>query len=183
MRLAAYSSENIGHYGLALEHYCHFTSPIRRYTDLIIQRLLFESESVTENLEKIAEMASEKERVSFRAEKSVVLLKKLRLASTHFHEDPQKIYSALITRVKPFAFFFEVPAFDLEASIHVSEIGKDYYEFNPKTMSFRGVRTGKSYTAGQLIYVQIEQIDFILQQAKWLLSSVPPTHAAVKKSV
>ena len=181
MRLAAYSSENIGHYGLALEHYCHFTSPIRRYTDLIIQRLLFESEHVTGNIEKIAEMASERERLSFRAEKSVVLLKKLRLAATHFHDDPEKIYSAIITRVKPFALFFEVPAFDLEGTLHVSEIGRDFYEFNPKTMSFRGVRTGKSYTAGQLIYVKLTQINFILAQAEWTLSPAPTTHAAPKK--
>lgn len=181
MRLAAYSPENVGHYGLALEYYCHFTSPIRRYTDLIIQRLLFDSEAVTENLEKIAAAASERERVSFKAEKSVILLKKLRLAFTHFQADPEKIYPAIITRVKPFAFYFEVPAFDLDGSVHVSEIGRDYYEFNPKTMSFRGSRSGKTYTAGQWIYVRLDNINFILQQSAWSLVPAPSIHAATPK--
>ncbi|MBI3508224.1 MAG: RNB domain-containing ribonuclease [Chlamydiia bacterium] len=177
MRLAAYSSENIGHYGLALEHYCHFTSPIRRYTDLITQRLLFEEEPVTENLEEIAAAASERERISFRAEKSVVLLKKLRLAETYFQEDPDRIYTALITRVKPFAFFFEVSEFDLEGSIHVSEIGRDYYEYNGPKMLFRGTRTGKIYATGQQIHVKLEQITFVMQQAKWVLVPPPSTYA------
>lgn len=169
MRLAAYSPENIGHYGLALEHYCHFTSPIRRYTDLIIQRLLFDTEPMPGNLEEIAAAASERERISFRAEKSVVLLKKLRLAATHFDEESEKVYPALITRVKPFAFFFEVPSFDLEGSIHVSEIGRDFYEYNPKKMTFRGERTGKIYATGQWIYVRLKRINFILQQSEWAL--------------
>jgi len=84
MRLAAYSSDNIGHYGLALKHYCHFTSPIRRYTDLIIQRLLFDELPENADIDAIALACSEKERISFRAESSVVILKKLRLASTYF---------------------------------------------------------------------------------------------------
>ena len=73
MRLAAYSSDNAGHYGLALEHYCHFTSPIRRYTDLIIQRLLFDELPETTDIDAIASDCSEKERISFRAESSVVI--------------------------------------------------------------------------------------------------------------
>jgi ribonuclease R len=146
MRLAAYSSDNIGHYGLALEHYCHFTSPIRRYTDLIIQRLLFNELPENANLDAIAMACSQKERVSFKAESSVVLLKKLRLAATHYQEDPTKIYPAIVTRVKPFALFFEVPMFDLEGNVHVSKIGNDYYEYNAARMSFRGSRTGKTYT-------------------------------------
>jgi ribonuclease R len=79
MNLALYSPKNIGHYGLALEYYCHFTSPIRRYTDLVIQRLLFDQEGKDLEIERIAEICSERERISFRAESSVKTLKKLRL--------------------------------------------------------------------------------------------------------
>lgn len=181
MKLAAYSSDNIGHYGLALEHYCHFTSPIRRYTDLIIQRLLFDELPPSADLEKIAALCSEKERVSFRAESSVTTLKKLRLAQTYFAEDPSRVYSATITRIKPFALFFEIAAFDLEASLHVSQIGNDFYEYNPLRMAFRGRRTGKTFTAGQLIYVQCKRIDLILQETEWALVPHPPTPAAKKK--
>ncbi len=167
MRLAAYSPDNIGHYGLALEHYCHFTSPIRRYTDLIIQRLLFNELPEGTNLQAIATTCSEKERVSFKAESSVVTLKKLRLAQTQFQQNPQQIYSAIITKVKPFALFFEIPDFDLEGSLHVSEIGQDYYEYNPNRMSFKGKRTGKQFSSGQLIHVQLLSIDFLTRQTKW----------------
>jgi len=181
MRLASYSPDNIGHYGLALEHYCHFTSPIRRYTDLVIQRLLFNELPEECDLERIAETCSEKERISFRAESSVKLLKKLRLAATYFEEDPGRIYNANVTRVKPFALFFEVPLFDLEASLHVSELGNDYFEFNPQKMSFRGSRSGKTYSVGQAIHVRLDQIDYILQQTKWSLTPPPPTTPAKKK--
>src|SRR5207249_4182782 len=136
MRLACYSSDNLGHYGLALEHYCHFTSPIRRYTDLIIQRLLFDELHPSTDLIAIATACSEKERVSFRAESSVTLLKKLRLANTYFAADPSRIYPALITKLKPFALFFEVPLFDLEGNIHVSKIGNDYFEYNAARQQF-----------------------------------------------
>jgi ribonuclease R len=174
MRLACYSSDNIGHYGLALEHYAHFTSPIRRYSDLIIQRLLFDEMPSDCDIDKIAASCSEKERVSFRAESSVRMLKKLRLAATHFDADPAAIYPAVITRIKPFGLHFEVGAFDLESSIHISEIGRDYYEHNPQKMSLRGSRTGQTFIAGQQIYVRLVRIDFIRQMSEWELVSSPP---------
>ncbi len=167
MKLAAYSPDNIGHYGLALEHYCHFTSPIRRYTDLIIQRLLFDELRPDTEVKKIAEACSEKERVSFRAESSVIQLKKLRLAERFFKEDPAKIYSASITKIKPFALFFEIKELGLEGSFHVSEIGNDFFEYNPKKMSFRGKRTGKTFSIGQELLVRLDRIDLPVRLAVW----------------
>jgi ribonuclease R len=168
MRLAAYSPENIGHYGLALEHYCHFTSPIRRYTDLIIQRLLFDELPEDTDLQKIATGCSDKERVSFRAESSVKILKKLRLADRFFQEDPTKIYPAVVTKVKPFALFFEVEQFCLEGSFHISEIGNDFYEYNPTKMSFHGRRSGKTFHTGQTIFVRLVKVDFLTRIATWI---------------
>ena len=106
MKLAFYSPENLGHYGLALEHYCHFTSPIRRYSDLIAQRLLFNEEGKNLDIQEIADTCSERERVSFRAEMSVLLLKKLRLLKRYFEEDPYRIYPAKITKNKTFCYLF-----------------------------------------------------------------------------
>lgn len=169
MKLAAYSPENLGHYGLALEYYCHFTSPIRRYTDLIIQRLLFNELPPNTDVETIAFACSEKERVSFKAETSVILLKKLRLAASYFAEDPSRTYQAMITKIKPFAIFFEVPLFDLEGNIHVSNLGNDYFEYNPHKMSFKGSRSGKTYTLGQEISVRLEDIQYILLQTEWAI--------------
>ena len=181
MRLAQYSPDNIGHYGLSLDHYCHFTSPIRRYTDLIIQRLLTNELPEETDLQEIAQACSEKERVSFKAESSVKLLKKMRLANTFFKEDPARIYPAIVTRIKPFALFFEVPMFDLESSLHVSEIGDDFYEYNAAKLSFRGSRTGQGFIAGQTIYVQIKTLDFTLQETKWVRVSPPDTVAKPSK--
>lgn len=171
MKLAFYSPDNIGHYGLALEHYCHFTSPIRRYTDLIIQRLLFQEEDPQANLTEIADVCSQKERKSCRAESSVVLLKKLRLAARYFDEDPNKIYYGIVTRIKPFALFFDVPDFDLEGSIHISELGNDYFEYDAKRLMFHGTRTGKNFTSGQTLSVRILKIDLIRQQIQWKIDS------------
>jgi len=177
MRLAQYSPENIGHYGLALEHYCHFTSPIRRYTDLIIQRLLMDELPEETELDEVAKACSDKERVSFKAESSVKQLKKLRLAKTHFEADPTRVYPANITKVKPFALFFEVEVFDLESTIHVSELGNDYFEYNQSKLQFCGRRTGKTYAAGQTIYVRLDRIDFVMQEAKWSFAEHPDTIA------
>jgi ribonuclease R len=181
MRLACYASDNVGHYGLALEYYCHFTSPIRRYTDLIIQRLLFNEIPPDCDIDAIAALSSERERISFRAESSVVTLKKLRLANTYFELDPTKVYSAVITKIKPFALFFEVPLFDLEGSFHVSEIGNDFYEYNPVKMMFRGARTGRTFIAGQPIEVILKNINYILQQTQWSLVAPSSTTLPLKK--
>lgn len=181
MRLAAYSIENIGHYGLALEHYCHFTSPIRRYTDLIIQRLLFDELPEGVAIEAVAAACSEKERVSFRAESAVTVLKKLRLASQYYNEDPTRTYEAIITKVKPFALFFEIPLFDLEGNVHISQLGNDYFEYNPESMTFKGQRGGKIYKAGQKLWVQLDSIDFILLQSEWSLV-LPDNEKKKKKS-
>ena len=171
MRLAAYSPDNIGHYGLALEHYCHFTSPIRRYTDTIIQRLLLDEISPSEDLHEIAQRCSERERISWKAEMSVKILKKLRLANRAFKEDPMRLYLARITQIRPFALFFEVPQFDLEGSFHVSELGDDFYEYNPIRMVFHGVRTKQTFVPGQEIQVRLEHIDLIHQKAIWISPS------------
>ncbi|MBS0625339.1 MAG: VacB/RNase II family 3'-5' exoribonuclease [Verrucomicrobia bacterium] len=181
MRLACYSPENIGHYGLALEHYCHFTSPIRRYSDLIIQRLLFDEIAPDVDLFAIANACSERERVSFRAENSVVVLKKLRLAKTYFDEDPTKVYPAVVTKVKPFQLFFEIPMFDLEGSLHISQIGNDYYEYNPQRMQFRGSRSGAVYGPGQLLEVRLDRIDLVLHQSQWSIVPSQDTPRASRK--
>jgi ribonuclease R len=167
MKLAFYSPDNIGHYGLALEHYCHFTSPIRRYSDLVIQRLLFSEEDPHADFAKIAEECSEKERISCRAETSVVVLKKLRLVACHFESDPHHIYSAIVSRIKPFLLFFEIPDFDIEGSLHVSEIGNDFFEYDANTLTFRGQRSGKRFACGSVIRVRLESVDLIRQQSAW----------------
>lgn len=171
MKLAYYSADNVGHFGLALEYYCHFTSPIRRYTDLVIQRLLFHEEGPHLELCKIALTCSEKERISFRAETSVKNLKKFRLLEKWMKEEPLKIYRAITTKVKPFGIFFELPDLMLEGFLHVSELEDDYFIFNPKTSTFTGRSTGKVHKVGELLSVRPISLDLILLESKWELIS------------
>jgi ribonuclease R len=169
MRLAIYSAENIGHYGLSLTHYCHFTSPIRRYVDLVVHRILFGESDEREDLEMIAARSSEQERISAKAESSVVLLKKLRLIEMVNKQEEHRQYEAIVTRVKNFGIYFEVLDYMLEGFLHVADLEGDYYVFDEKRMRLRGNRTGRTYESGDKITVMLRSLDFILLESDWTL--------------
>jgi len=169
MRLAVYSSENIGHYGLSLTHYCHFTSPIRRYVDLVVHRILFHEIHDKAKLELISEQCSEQERISAKAESSVVLLKKLRLIDTMQKKDPHKQHEAVVTRIKNFGIYFEILELMLESYLHVSELESDYYIFEEANALLRGRNQGRVYRAGDRITVMLKDVDFITLDSKWEL--------------
>lgn len=174
MRLAAYSPENIGHYGLGLTHYCHFTSPIRRYVDLVVHRILFGSDDDLQGLQLISDRCSEQERISAKAEGSVHLLKKLRLLKSVKDKEPAKQYGAIITRVKNFGIYFEIPEFMLEGFLHVSELDNDFFVYEEKTVRLKGARTGTTYCAGDRIIVMLKNVDFISLESDWyLVNSIP----------
>jgi ribonuclease R len=175
MKLAKYSSDNLGHYGLALENYCHFTSPIRRYPDLIIQRLLF-GHTPEEALDAIAERCSDKERVSFKAEQSVKNLKKLRLLNAWLKEDPLREYTCQIAKIKPFALHFELSPIGVEGSLHVSEIRGDYFIYEADKNSFLGRNSNIRFCIGDTIVMRLDSVDLVCQVAKW--SRVLPKHQA-----
>ena len=171
LRIALYSPENIGHYGLGLTHYCHFTSPIRRYIDLVIHRILFGDEMAYEHLTEIGKLCSEQERVSEKAENRVVLLKKLRLLEKITQKDPYKQFEAIITRVRNFGIYFEVPDLMLEGFFHLSELEDDFYEFDEAKTLLRGSYTGATFFSGDKITVMLKDLDLILLETKWNLVS------------
>ncbi len=148
MKLASYSTQNVGHYGLGLEHYTHFTSPIRRYIDLVVHRLLFDEVDPKENYEQIAQACSEKERLSSRAENTVTLLKKLRLLNAIQNENPKRTYKAVVTYIKPFGFAFEV-----------SELLLDGF-----------INERRSFKTGDAIRVKLAHTDLITQEVEWELA-------------
>ena len=170
MRLACYSADNIGHYGLGLEHYCHFTSPIRRYVDLVVHRLLFEKELAKESLDSICTDASEKERISARAEASVRNIKKLRLLQQNKKKKPNRSYEAIITRVKPYGICFDVLDLMFEGFLHVSQLENDYFIFDEEENQLDGRYTGNFYRCGEKLRVICSSVDLVVQRAVWRLS-------------
>jgi ribonuclease R len=169
MRLAVYSADNIGHYGLGLTHYCHFTSPIRRYIDLVVHRTLFGEVSDRETLESIALQCSEQERVSAKAEGSVKVLKKLRLLKNWQEKEPRKQYEAIITRVKPFGIYFEILDLMLESFLHISELENDYFIYDDYQEQLKGRFQGYTHTSGNRIFVILKGINFIQFETEWTL--------------
>ncbi|MBN9378854.1 MAG: ribonuclease R [Chlamydiales bacterium 38-26] len=178
MRLAIYSPDNIGHFGLGLSHYCHFTSPIRRYIDLVIHRTVFHEAESYENLELVAHNCSEQERQSARAESSVKLLKKLRLLKSRQDQDPYREYEAVVTRVKNFGVVFEVLDVMLESYLHVSELDGDYYVYEESSSTLKGRHTSKTFLAGDKITVLLKHVDFITLESSW---SLVPDKTSVSK--
>ena len=171
MRLAIYSADNIGHFGLGLTHYCHFTSPIRRYVDLVVHRILFGEKDEKEDLAAISANCSEQERISAKAEQNVVLLKKLRLLDSMHQKDPQKQYEAVVTKVKNFGISFEVLDLMLESFLHVSDLHDDYYIFEEVTSILKGRRSGHAYRSGDRILVMLKSVDLISLESRWNLVS------------
>ena len=177
MRMACYSPDNIGHYGLSLEHYCHFTSPIRRYIDLIIHRLLLEGGPDRTTLTEICQDASERERISARAEGTVVSIKKLRLLENQWRKNPKTLFKAVVTRVKPFGIFFDLSALMLEGFLHVSELEDDYFLFDDLTGKLEGCDFGHTYGTGDQLVVRCDHVSILMQEASWTLVQKEPRSA------
>lgn len=169
MRLAVYSADNIGHYGLGLTHYCHFTSPIRRYIDLIVHRTLFGEVSDRETLESIALQCSEQERASAKAESNVKVLKKLRLLKNWQDKEPRKQYEAIITRIKPFGIYFEILDLMLESFLHISELENDYFVYDEYQDQLKGRHEGYIHASGNRICVMLKEVNFLQLETVWTL--------------
>ncbi len=167
MKLAFYSDQNVGHYGLSLDHYCHFTSPIRRYTDLVVHRQLFESHQDLD-LKSLSKHCSDTERKSFKAEMSVVSLKKMRYLRKILKDDPNQTFSASISKIKPFGFFFELEMILFEGYIHVSELD-DFYDYDQKRNVLTCVKTGQTLSSGLPIQIKIKTIDLVERACKFEL--------------
>jgi ribonuclease R len=173
MKLAVYSKDNIGHYGLALEYYTHFTSPIRRYSDLVIHRLLFDT-SYKPDLDAIAEQCSLRERLSFKAEMSVLKLKKLRYLDKLVREDPNHIFDATVTTIKSQGLSFDLDFLGFEGFIHISEVCSDFLVFSEATSTLVGSKTGITFSIGKKIQVKLEMLNLIFRDATWSVANAHP---------
>jgi len=171
MKQARYSPENIGHFGLAFENYTHFTSPIRRYPDLIVHRLLKEIikkkhipkkrlDIWEERLPKIAQHSSEKERTADAAENDIVELKRVQFMLEKIGDE----YEGIISGVTSFGLFVELKEIFVEGLIHVSSMADDYYALNERDHSLIGRRTKKRFRMGDRVKVKVENVSIEKRQ-------------------
>ena len=156
MAKASYSDENIGHYGLGFSHYSHFTSPIRRYPDLIAHRLLkyylFQHDTQQNgSLASLCEHCSEMERRAEEAERASTRQKQVLYAMQHLGES----FDGVITSATRFGLFVELDGIWLEGLVHVRDLLDDYYEYDKDSYALMGSHTGKAYRAGDKIHVQL----------------------------
>lgn len=160
MKQAKYMSENYGHFGLAAKYYCHFTSPIRRYPDLEIHRIIKENISgglaekrsryLTKHMPDIAKQCSLRERVAEEAERETNQLKKVQFMLDKIGA----IYEGIISGVTSWGIFVELPN-TVEGMVSVANMDDDYYLFDEAHMMFLGERKKKAYRLGDHVYVQI----------------------------
>jgi ribonuclease R len=170
MQKARYSTENIGHYGLAFEYYTHFTSPIRRYPDTMVHRLLSKyidgGRSVTQaKYEDLCEHCSEMEQIAASAERSSIKYKQVEFMS----ENIGLIYDGVISGVTEWGLYVEINENKCEGMIPIRDLDDDYYEFDEKNYCLRGRRRNRSYNLGDPITIKVaranlekKQLDFTL---------------------
>ncbi len=164
MKQAKYSVECSGHFGLACQYYCHFTSPIRRYPDLQIHRIIKEQlrgrlqeERIAhyrEILPEVAKHSSETERRAEEAERETDKLKKV-----EFMEDKiGEIYEGVVSGITSWGIYVELSN-TVEGLVHVSRLQEDYFSYHENTCEMVGERTGKSYKLGMPVKVRVEECD------------------------
>lgn len=164
LKQARYSPDPLGHFGLAAPYYSHFTSPIRRYPDLVAHRMIREygqkgetemvKDKWREALPDIAVATSTAERRSIDAERAVDDLKKAEFMQDKIGED----FDAVVSSVLSFGMFIELPN-TVEGLVHISTMDDDYYQFVEKQMALVGGRTHKMYRIGQSVRVHLENVD------------------------
>ncbi|TMA53678.1 MAG: VacB/RNase II family 3'-5' exoribonuclease, partial [Deltaproteobacteria bacterium] len=169
MQQARYAAEPLGHFGLATDCYTHFTSPIRRYPDLIVHRLLDVAlrgaGRVPPDLVAIAEESSRRERVAMEAEREIVQLKKIQF----MQDKAGNVYDGFVSGVAPFGFFVELREVFVEGLVHVTTLGGDFYEHVEAQHLLRGRRTRRTYRVGDPVTVRVagasverRAIDFVV---------------------
>ncbi len=168
---ACYSVEPLGHYGLAKKKYTHFTSPIRRYADLVVHRALFDKVAAKEStLKEIAEHISVTERNSADAERDSKDVKLFAFLKGQLESGEPIKYPALVTDVRNFGFFVDVPGLAMSGLVPLSTIKDDFYVFDDMRRNLVGRRTRRVIKLGDKLTVQVAKVDSFKKQVDFCLA-------------
>lgn len=174
MRQARYTTDNLGHFGLAAKYYCHFTSPIRRYPDLQIHRIIKDDlnnkmtdkrmEHYERILTEVAKQCSERERRAEETERETIKLKKVEYMQAHQDE----VFEGVISSVTGWGFYVELDN-TIEGLVHMNQLQDDFYEFSESTYELIGKSKNRHFKLGDLIKVRVAGTDRLLRTIDFML--------------
>jgi ribonuclease R len=176
LKQARYAADNLGHFGLAAPCYTHFTSPIRRYPDLVVHRILKlllagelkekDKDRLAAALPETAAHASARERQAMEAEREIVTLKKIQFMQDKVGEE----FDSFITGVTPHGFFVELVELFVEGMVHVSNLPSDYYRYLEKQHSLVGEHERRLFRMGDKVRVRVARVDTERKQIDFVLA-------------
>ena len=180
MMKAIYDIKNVGHFGLAFTDYTHFTSPIRRYPDLQVHRLIKlynqpvergNLNSLEKHLKKVSDRSSDRERVALEAERESTKIKQVEWIADYVGKN----FEGLISGVTAYGLFVEITPYLIEGFIRLEDMEDDYYLFDQKRYSLVGKEFGKVYRLGDEIKIRVKQVNREINQVDFVLNDAAPS--------